>query len=75
MKQIYELSEEELRMTAADYMRCGVWSRAAMCMERMLFLGVLPRYGYVRLVALYVHSGNRAAARRIMSRYCKLRKY
>ena len=75
MKQIYNLSVGELHSKAAEYMQCGVWSRAIMCMERKLFLGVLPKYGYLRLAVLYIHSGDEVSAKRIISRYCKLRKF
>lgn len=75
MKQIYDLSEMELHTAAAEYMRRGAWERAAMCMEQILLLGMLPRYGYLRLAILYIYSEDKIAAKKIISRYCKLRKY
>ena len=39
MKQIYDMSAENVRQFAYEYLRCGVTSRAIQCLERLKWLG------------------------------------
>lgn len=75
MKQIYNMSQEEIRRTIIQYLDSGVFSRAAQCYERLLFLGELRRYGYLRLALVYAKQGKENAAERIYNRYIAIYKY
>lgn len=41
MEQIYDMSAENVRQFAYEYLRCGVTSRAIQCLERLKWLGKL----------------------------------
>lgn len=74
MKQIFNMSQEEIRRTIIPYLDSGVFSRAAQCYERLLFLGKLHRYGYLRLALVYTNQGKENAAERVLNRYIMIYK-
>ena len=69
------MSPKEIRRHIALYTNSGVFSRAAQCYERLLFLGKLRRYGYLRLALVYAKQGEENAAERIYNRYIAIYKY
>ena len=75
MKQIFMMSPKEIRRHIALYTNSGVFSRAAQFYERLLFLGKLRRYGYLRLALVYAKQGKENAAERIYNRYIAIYKY
>lgn len=74
MKQIFNMSQEEIRRTIILYLDSGVFSRAAQCYERLLFLKKLRRYGYLRLALVYIKQGKEKAAERVLNRYIMIYK-
>lgn len=68
------MSQEEIRRTIIPYLDSGVFSRAAQCYERLLFLGKLRRYGYLRLALVYTNQGKENAAERVLNRYIMIYK-
>lgn len=69
MKQIYDMSAEEIRELVKQYMEHGVISRAIHCYERLLWLGSLRRREYLRLAAMCVCHGDEIRAKHIINRY------
>lgn len=74
MKQIYDRSPDELETSAGQYLADGILSRAMQCYERLLFLGKLRRYGYLRLALVYTKQGKENAAERVLNRYMMIYK-
>lgn len=74
MKQIFECSENELWQQYRQYIAAGILKRAAMCLERLLFLGNLRRYGYLRLIYINAKMGEETAIERIYQRYIMIYK-
>ena len=68
------MSQEEIRRTIILYLDSGVFSRAAQCYERLLFLRKLHRYGYLRLALVYIKQGKEKAAERVLNRYIMIYK-
>ena len=60
---------------AQRYLRDGIPSRATYCHERMMYLGVLRRTGYLRLALVYTKQGKDNAAERVLNRYRAIYKY
>lgn len=52
----------------------GVYSRAAHICEGLMYEGLLHRYGYLRLICLYKHTGDYDSAKRIAMRYTEIYK-
>lgn len=72
MKQIYDMSAENVRQFAYGYLRCGVTSRAIQCFERLRWLGKLRQQEYLLLSAMYLLLGRQDAVRKIINRYNKI---
>lgn len=53
MEQIYNMSAENVRQFAYEYLRCGVTSRAIQCLERLKWLGKLRQHEYLLLSTIY----------------------
>lgn len=53
MEQIYNMSAENVRQFAYEYLRCGVTSRATQCLERLKWLGKLRQHEYLLLGTIY----------------------
>lgn len=75
MRQIYDHSPDELEASAGQYLSDGILSRAIQCYERLLLLGKLSRYGYLRLALVYTKQGKDNAAERVLNRYRAIYKY
>lgn len=60
---------------AQCYLKEGILSRASYCYERMMYLGLLRRTGYLRLALVYTKQGKDNAAERVLNRYCTIYKY
>lgn len=69
MKQVYDMSAEEIRELVKQYIEHGVISRAIQCYERLLWLGVLRQREYLRLAAMCVCHGDEIRAKHIINRY------
>lgn len=74
MKQIYDRSPNELEASAGQYLADGILSRAIQCYERLLFLGKMRRFGYLRLALVYTKQGKENAAERVLNRYMMIYK-
>lgn len=72
MKQIYNMSAEEIRELVKQYMEIGVISRAIQCYERLLWLGDLRQREYLRLAILYKHQQCENECKKILLRYKSL---
>lgn len=68
MTQIFNMEPNEVRDLAREYLQEGVTSRAIQCFERLLWLGELRRYEYLRLAAIYNRQGNETNAKRVLGR-------
>ena len=53
MEQIYNMSAENVRQFAYEYLRCGVTSRAIQCFERLKWLGKLRQQESLLLSTIY----------------------
>lgn len=69
MKQIYNMSTEDVRQFAYEYLRCGVTSRAIQCLERLKRLGELRQQEYLILSTIYSKQGKLEAAMKTIKRY------
>lgn len=72
MEQIYNMSAENVRQFAYEYLRCGVTSRAIQCLERLKGLGKLRQHEYLLVSAMYLRLNRQDAARKIINRYNKI---
>lgn len=72
MEQIYNMSAENVRQFAYEYLRCGVTSRAIQCLERLKWLGKLRQHEYLLVSAMYLRLNRQDAARKIINRYNKI---
>lgn len=68
------MSQKEIRRTIIQYLDSGVFSRAAQCYERLLFLGKLRQHEYLRLKMIYERFGNPKAAQRVSTKYERIYK-
>lgn len=69
MKQIYDMSAEDVRQFAYEYLRCGVTSRAIQCFERLKWLGKLRQQEYLLLSAMYLQISNANVAQETITRH------
>ena len=69
MKQIYNMSTEEIREQVKQYMEYGVISRVVQCFEHLKWLGKLRQHEYLLLSVAYLQKGKRSAAVSIIKRY------
>nr|DAQ40717.1 MAG TPA: hypothetical protein [Caudoviricetes sp.] len=69
MKQIYDMSAEEIRELVKQYIEHGVISRAIQCYERLLWLGELRQREYLQLAILYALNNNTLAMTSVICRY------
>ena len=69
MKQIYDMSAEDVRQFAYEYLRCGVTSRAVQCFERLRWLGKLRQQEYLLLSAIYLQISNANVAQERITRH------
>lgn len=69
MKQIYDMSAEDVRQFAYEYLRCGVTSRSIHCFERLKWLGKLRRHEYFLLAMMHAQKGNKTELRHTTKRY------
>ena len=60
---------------AQCYLKEGILSRTSYCYERMMYLGLLRRTGYLRLALVYTKQGKDNAAERILCRYKAIYKH
>lgn len=69
MKQIYDMSAENVRQFAYEYLRCGVTSRSIHCFERLKWLGKLRQQEYLLLSTIYSNQCKFEAAMETIKRY------
>lgn len=51
------------------YIKSGVYSRAARCLEQLMYIGQLSPFGYLRLANIYRICGEDNKVQRVISRY------
>lgn len=69
MEQIYDMSAENVRQFAYEYLRCGVTSRVIQCLERLKWLGKLRQQEYLLLSTIYSNQCKFEAAMETIKRY------
>ena len=69
MEQIYNMSAENVRQFAYEYLRCGVTSRAIQCLERLKWLVKLRQHEYLLLSTIYSNQYKFEAAMETIKRY------
>lgn len=69
MEQIYNMSAENVRQFAYEYLRCGVTIRATQCLERLKWLGKLRQHEYLLLSTIYSNQYKFEAAMETIKRY------
>ena len=69
MEQIFNMKPNEIRNLARECIRQGVVSRAIQCFERLLWLGKLRQYEYLRLMVMYKAIKNILGVERVIKRY------
>ena len=68
MKLIFNMTSNDVRNLAREYIRQGVTSRAIQCFERLRWLGKLRQHEYLLLSVAYLQQGKRSAAVSIIKR-------
>lgn len=69
MKQVYDMSAEEIRELVKQYIEHGVISRAIQCYERLLWLGELQKCEYSKLIYLYKRKAYTKKISNVIDRY------
>ena len=69
MEQIYNMSAENVRQFAYEYLRCGVTSRAIQCLERLKWLGKLRQHEYLLLSTMCSNQYKFEAAMKTIKMY------
>lgn len=69
MKLIFNMTSNDVRNLAREYIRQGVTSRAIQCFERLRWLGKLRQREYLLLSVAYLQQGKRSVAVSIIKRY------
>lgn len=69
MKLIFNMTSNDVRNLAREYIRQGVTSRVIQCFERLRWLGKLRQHEYLLLSVAYLQQGKRSAAVSIIKRY------
>ena len=69
--QIYDMNPNEIRNLAKEYTKQGVVGRTIQCFERLLWLGELKRYEYLKLSILLFRQDN-TRYQIIIDRYRKI---
>lgn len=72
MKQIFNMTSNEVRNLAREYIRQGVTSRAIQCFERLRWLGKLRQHEYLFLYITYARQGKVNAAKDTIERYNRI---
>lgn len=72
MKQVYDMSAEEIRELVKQYIEHGVISRAIQCYERLLWLGKLQQREYLILKMMYAQQAKESVSKAIIKRYNKI---
>ena len=75
MEQIYNMSAENVRQFAYEYLRCSVTSRAIQCLERLKWLGKLRQHEYLLLAMMHARKGNKIGLRHTTKRYNTIFKF